>query len=85
MVAVDDQGPVSGPTWVHQRPETGACLPQAGSEEGSRVRRGGMIRCDFHARYQQIAMMEEAAPPILSSSSNSFISSTSSASLPSHS
>jgi hypothetical protein len=40
---------------------TKACLPQASSEERSRVRRGGMIiGCDFHTRYQTIAVLDEA-------------------------
>jgi RHS repeat-associated protein len=31
-----------------------------GSEERSRARRGGIVGCDFHTRYQQIAMMNDA-------------------------
>src|SRR5271169_1392061 len=35
-------------------------LDDQGSEETSRARRDGIIGCDFHTRYQQIAMMDEA-------------------------
>jgi len=36
-------------------------LDDQGSEERTRARRGGIIGCDFHTRYQQIAMMDEAS------------------------
>src|SRR5271169_3134339 len=35
-------------------------LDDQGSEETSRARRDGIIGCDFHTRYQQTAMMDEA-------------------------
>jgi hypothetical protein len=37
---------------------TKACLPQASSEEWSRAMM--VMGCDFHARYQQMAMLDEA-------------------------
>jgi len=44
----------------------GACLPQASSEERSRDRRGGLIiGCDFHARYQQIAIANGESEELL--------------------
>jgi hypothetical protein len=65
--------PPTGQTWLRKRPRSGLGTPvgppdprNRGSQERSRDRHGGLIiGCDFHTRYQQIAMANDESGELL--------------------